>query len=54
MFREIFRPNMTYAIYSKEQELVKAIRDFSKTFLNNNAKLFISTKYHKDILNEDE
>lgn len=54
MFKEIFRPNMTYAIFSKEQELIKAVQDFSKTFLNNNVKIFISTKYHKDILKEEE
>lgn len=54
MFKEIFRPDQTYAIFSKEDDLIKAVRDFSKLTLNNTVNIIICTKYHKDILDEEK
>lgn len=54
MFKEIFRPDSTYAIYSKEQTLINSVRQCSKNYLNNEVKLFLSTKLVTDVIKEDQ
>lgn len=54
MMKEILRPDITYGIYSKEPFLIDSFRKISKTFLNNQVKLFIATKFTADIVNEED